>query len=143
MCGRKLIAVLQTGTEVQNNQLSQDPQRLQEIEIKTYHYTWSLWAVFSLIKPLMYKLGTNEVLGFQCSIINDFGVQDKPVKVSKSPISIEILGCRIYIHFLLFVLGCLQVGDFFWLHFWELATIFRYMGLVFIFVIALKWSDNT
>lgn len=59
----------------------------------------------------------NEVLGFQCSIINDFGVQGKSVKVSKSPIRIEILGCRIYIHFLHFVLGCLQMGGFFLLHF--------------------------
>lgn len=42
MWGRKPVSILQTGTEVQNNQPSQDPQRLQEMEVKTHHYTLSL-----------------------------------------------------------------------------------------------------
>lgn len=35
MCGMKLTPILQTGTEVQNSHL-EDPQKLQEMEIKCY-----------------------------------------------------------------------------------------------------------
>lgn len=82
----------------------------------------------------MYKLGTNEVLGYQCSIRNGFGVQGKPVKVSKSPISIEILDCRIYIHFLHFILCCLQMGGFFFVALLRTSNNLQIHGFVLLFL---------